>query len=166
FAVSDTQYVVTFAVMLLVALLISGLAARAVEQAEAAHQRGRRTQLLYAASRELAELSDPAAIARAGERRVAEVMRGDATVLLPDGSGGLAVSDRHERAVADWVLQHGRAAGRGTDTLSGAGALYLPLPGGEGPVGVLAVRPDEALLPLGPTRMELLETLARLIAAP
>ena len=69
FAVSDTQYVVTFAVMLLVALLISGLAARAVEQAEAAHQRGRRTQLLYAASRELSALSDPAAIARAGERR-------------------------------------------------------------------------------------------------
>ena len=33
-------------------------------------------------------------------------------------------------------------------------------------MGVLAVRPDEALLPLGPSRMELLETLARLIAAP
>ncbi|HEX5044345.1 MAG TPA: sensor histidine kinase KdpD [Candidatus Polarisedimenticolaceae bacterium] len=175
FAVSDTQYVVTFAVMLTVALLISGLAARAVEQAEAAHQRGRRTQLLYAASRELAELSDPAAIARAGARRVAEVMRGEAAVLLPDGTGGLRApegsegapfADRRERAVADWVFQHGRNAGRGTDTLSGAGALYLPLPGSERPVGVLAVRPEEAMLPLGPTRVELLETLARLIAAP
>ncbi|HET9299354.1 MAG TPA: ATP-binding protein, partial [Candidatus Polarisedimenticolaceae bacterium] len=75
-------------------------------------------------------------------------------------------ADRRERAVADWVLQHGRNAGRGTDTLSGAGALYLPLPGSEGPVGVLAVRPDETMLPLGPTRVDLLETLARLIAAP
>jgi two-component system sensor histidine kinase KdpD len=175
FAVSDTQYIVTFVVMLTVALLISSLAARAVEQAEAAHQRGRRTQLLYAASRELSELSDPAAIARAGARRVAEVMRGEAIVLLPDGTGGLQAAegseggpfaDRREHAVADWVLQHGRNAGRGTDTLSGAGALYVPLPGAEGPVGVLGVRPDEALLPLGPSRMELLETLARLIAAP
>jgi two-component system sensor histidine kinase KdpD len=175
FAVSDTQYVVTFFVMLTVALLISGLAARAVEQAEAANQRGRRTQLLYTASRELSELSDAVAIGRAGARRVAEVMRGAAVVLLPDGTGGLRdlvgegeapFSDTRERAVADWVFQHGRAAGLGTDTLSGARGLYLPLPGGEGPVGVLGVLPDAALLPLGPARVELLETLARLIAAP
>ena len=137
FAVSDTQYIVTFFVMLTVALLISGLAARAVEQAEAAHQRGRRTQLLYTASRELSGLSDPVAIARAGARRVAEVMRGAAVVLLPDGTGGLLdlvgegeapFTDTRERAVADWVFQHGRAAGRGTDTLSGASGLYCRSP--------------------------------------
>src|SRR6266568_3475330 len=44
FAVSDTQYLVTFGVMLLVSLLISTLAVRVRAQAEAARQREQRTQ--------------------------------------------------------------------------------------------------------------------------
>lgn len=175
FAVSDTQYFVTFAVMLVVALLISGLAVRAVEQAEAAHQRGRRTQLLYDTSRELSRVSAPDEIARAGARRVGEVLRGAAFVLLPGPDGRLLpalpdpgglFADSREHAVAEWVFRHGRRAGLGTDTLSGAAALYCPLPGSDAPVGVLAVQPHESVLPLSPTHVDLLETLARLIAAP
>jgi two-component system sensor histidine kinase KdpD len=55
----DSQYIFTFAVLLVVALLISGLASRAREQTEQARQRGRRTQILYAMPRELAGLSRP-----------------------------------------------------------------------------------------------------------
>src|SRR5205823_9526861 len=54
FAVSDTQYLLTFAVMLIVALVISGLTVRMRQQAEAARERERRTAALYAMSRELA----------------------------------------------------------------------------------------------------------------
>ena len=54
FAVSDTQYLVTFAVMLVVALVISGLTVRIRAQADAARDRERRTAALYAMSRELA----------------------------------------------------------------------------------------------------------------
>jgi two-component system sensor histidine kinase KdpD len=175
FAVRDTQYVVTFAVMLLVALLVSTLGVRAVEQAEAAHQRGRRTQLLYTTSRELSALTAPGEIAQAGVRHVAEALRGPALVLLPGPDGGLVAAsadtlgvdaDVRERAVAEWVFKHGRRAGLGTDTLPAAGSLYVPLPGSHAPVGVLAVRPHDDLLPLSPGHLGLLETLARLIAAP
>ncbi len=54
FAVADTQYVLTFAVMLLVSLLISTLAARVRAQAQAAGRREERTQTLYRMSREIA----------------------------------------------------------------------------------------------------------------
>ena len=53
FAVSDVQYLLTFAVMLVVALLISRLASHKSQQAEAASIREQRTAALYAMSREL-----------------------------------------------------------------------------------------------------------------
>src|SRR2546422_1445919 len=53
FAVSNTQYVITFAVMLATALLVSTLAVRLREQAEEARRRERRTASLYALSRDL-----------------------------------------------------------------------------------------------------------------
>jgi two-component system sensor histidine kinase KdpD len=55
FVVADTQYPLTFAVMLVVGLVISGLTARIRKQAEAGKQREQRTAALYAMSRELAQ---------------------------------------------------------------------------------------------------------------
>ena len=48
FAVSDIQYLLTFAIMLAVALIISNLAASVRLQARVAGHRERRTALLYA----------------------------------------------------------------------------------------------------------------------
>jgi two-component system sensor histidine kinase KdpD len=174
FAVSDTQYVVTFGVMLVVGLLISTLAVRVKEQGEAARQRERRTQVLYAASREMASLRVPEEITGAAVRHVAEVFHGEAVVLLPDAGGRLTATgprraipdDAREPAVAEWTYRHGRPAGLGTDTLPAAAALYVPLPGAQGPLGVLGVRPHENLLPLSPENMDLLDTLARQVASP
>src|SRR6185436_173457 len=68
-------------------------------------------------------------------------------------------------AVAQWVFEHRRAAGLGTDTLPAAGALYLPLGAGTAALGVLGVRPDQALLPLGPAQLDLLEALGRQVGS-
>jgi two-component system sensor histidine kinase KdpD len=164
FAVHDTQYLVTFGVMLLVGLLVSTLAARVRAQAEAARRREQRTQVLYAVSRDLARARSGDEAARALSQHVAELLHGDAHVLLPDAHGRLDQAgggDAHEAAVAQWVLEHDRPAGLGTDTLPGAAALYLPLRGTQAVVSVLGVRPDAALLPLVPEQIDLLEALAR-----
>jgi two-component system, OmpR family, sensor histidine kinase KdpD len=175
FAVSDTQYLVTFAVMLVVALLISTLAVRVRDQGERARQRERRTRLLYTASRELAGLRVPGEIAAAAARQVADVLHGPVQVLLPDAENRLHPvpeatpsfpTDPRERAVADWAFTHARRAGLGTDTLPGSAALYLPLPSPEGALGVLGVVAHADLLPLSPDHLDLLEALARLVAAP
>jgi two-component system sensor histidine kinase KdpD len=49
--VSDSEYLVTFAVMLMVSLVISTLTTRIKRQAEAARERERHTASLYAMSR-------------------------------------------------------------------------------------------------------------------
>ncbi len=53
-AVVDSQYILTFAIMLLVAIIVSSLTARIKQQAEIALERERRTSSLYAMSREFA----------------------------------------------------------------------------------------------------------------
>ncbi|HEU5320278.1 MAG TPA: DUF4118 domain-containing protein, partial [Methylomirabilota bacterium] len=136
FAVSDTQYIVTFGVMLTVALLISTLAVRVRDQGERARHREERTRLLYTMSRELAALRTTDEIAMTATRQVADVFKGPVQVLLVDAenrlqsvpaeTAGFPASAR-ERAVADWALTHMRPAGLGTDTLPGAAAIYIPL---------------------------------------
>jgi two-component system sensor histidine kinase KdpD len=175
FAVGDTQYVVTFAVMLVVALLISTLAVRVRDQGVRAREREERTRVLYTVGRELGRLRRPDEIAGASARAIGEVFHGPAQVLLPDEEGRLMPvptptagfpADARERAVAEWTYTHARPAGLGTDTLPGASALYLPLPGNGRPLGVLGLQPHENLRPLSPEQLGLLETMARQIAAP
>ena len=62
--------------------------------------------------------------------------------------------------VAQWVFDHGKPAGMGTDTLSGAAGLYLPLAGGERTFGVLALLPQNPRRVTLPEQYRLLETFA------
>jgi two-component system, OmpR family, sensor histidine kinase KdpD len=167
FAVTDTQYLVTFTVMLVVGLLVSTLAARVRAQAEAARGREERTRILYAMSRDLAAAKTVEEVTHAASRHVSDVLQGPSAILLPGPDGRLASPPEgplgipQEAAVAQWALDHGRMAGLGTDTLPGASALYLPLPGSQAAAGVLGVRPHAALLPLTPDQVDLVDALAR-----
>ncbi len=172
FAVADSQYLITFGVMLLVSVLISTLAARVRAQGDAARQREQRTQVLYAMSRDLAAARTVEEVARAAGRHVSDVFDGETSILVPAPGGGLApasaqepAGDARERAVAQWAFDHGRAAGLGTDTLPGASAVWVPLRGTQSVLGVLGVRPDPALLPLRPDQVDLLEALTRQAAS-
>ena len=89
FAVSDLEYLVTFAVMLLVALVISTLTVRLRQQAEAARHRERRTAALYALSRELASTPDTNGLLRAAARHLHEVFESQVSLLLPNATGRL-----------------------------------------------------------------------------
>src|SRR5215468_5725739 len=86
FAITDLEYLVTFAVMLLVALVISTLTVRLRQQAEAARHRERRTAALYGLSRELASTRDTDGILRAAARHVHEVFESQVSFLLPDAT--------------------------------------------------------------------------------
>src|SRR5712671_154808 len=173
FAVSDAQYLVTFGAMMTIALVIATLTASVRQQTRVAGARERRTALLYAMSRELAATRGIANMARVAVRHVAEVFECQAVVLLPDTHGKLRhptetpleSSLRHaDLAVAQWVADHGRRAGLGSDTLPGTPGLYVPL-GDEGrTVGVLAVLPANARRVLLPEQSHLLETFAGQIA--
>ncbi len=152
FAVSDVGYVLTFGVMLAIALLISGLTLRVRAQAETARERERRTAALYAMSRELAGTRGLGELVAAVARHVRETFGTPAQVLLPDATGRLEAPigappaypmDEKEQGVAAWVFGRGQAAGAGTDTLPAAQGLYLPLATASGIIGVLGARPDD-----------------------
>ena len=49
--------------------------------------------------------------------------------------------DDKSRGIAKWVFELGQMAGLGTDTLSYAKALYMPLLGTNGVIGVLSIKP-------------------------
>ncbi|MGH8231021.1 MAG: DUF4118 domain-containing protein, partial [Steroidobacteraceae bacterium] len=169
FAVSDVRYFITFAVMLIVALIIGGLNASVRQQARIAGYRERRTALLYAMSRNLAMARGSAQMAEVAVRHVSEVFSSRAVLLLADEQGRvvypratrLDVSYGHaDLGVAQWVFDHRKPAGLGTDTLSGAAGLYLPLSGGERSFGVLALLPDNPRRVTLPEQYRLLETFA------
>jgi two-component system sensor histidine kinase KdpD len=169
FAVSDVQYLLTFIVMLTVALVIATLMARVRQQTRVAGARERRTALLYAMSRELAATRDSDSMARLAVKHVAEVFQCECVVLLPNAAGRLRYPAEvpmdgsyrgADLAVAQWVCDHGRRAGLGSDTLPAAPALYLPLGEGRRGLGVLAVRPRNPRRVLLPEQRHLLETFA------
>ncbi len=168
FAVTDTQYLVTFAVMLVVALVISSLAVRIRAQAESARDRERRLRALYEMSRELAGTRGVSALVEAAVRHIREVFRARVVVLRPGAGGRLAPDpaaegfpmDASELAVGQWVFEHSQIAGRGTDTLPGASALYLPLLGSRGTVGVLGLQADAPSALQGPEALHQIEAFA------
>src|SRR5262247_609352 len=87
FAISDTQYLVTFAVMLAVGLIISGLAANIRTRARIASYREQRTAALYAMSRELGTADDLDEMLRIAVKHLAQVFESQAVMLLPDRDG-------------------------------------------------------------------------------
>src|ERR1043166_10027720 len=86
FSVNDAQYLLTFAVMLIVALLTGHLAAGLKTQAELASIRERRTRALYDTARELAGALTIAQVAEISRRFLSDSVRADAVLLLPDSS--------------------------------------------------------------------------------
>ena len=173
FAVSDAQYLLTFAVMLLVALLISRLAAHKSQQAEAALIREKRTAALYAMSRELITQRGVDKLASVASRHIHDVFHCQVAVFLPDREGRVHLHrgealhfelDPKEAGISQWVFDHKESAGHGTNTLSGSDSLYLPLLGSHGAVGVLAVRSSRPAELLAPEQLHLLETFANQMA--
>lgn len=168
FAVSDTQYIISFVGLFVVGMVISYLTAQAREQAEATRQREAETAELYDLSRDLASASDLGSILALLQKHVEQTFSRTVAVLLPEAdritkriaSPNLHLGDE-ELAVADWVYRHGEPAGRHTSTLSAAEFRYLPLKTARGVVGVLGVgKPGTSDRDLTPAQRRLMEAFA------
>ena len=166
FAVSDSQYVLTFGTMLAVALVVSTLAARTRQQAESATGREHRTAALYSMSRELASSQGTEDLAAVTRKHVEGVFHGTGAIYLPAGDGKVepvksaAADALDERGVAQWVYDHKQSAGLGTRTLPGSRSMNLPLVVGDRVIGVLGFVPADPAGFLVPQQIQLLETFA------
>ena len=166
FAVSDVQYLVTFAVMLIVALVIGQLTAGLTYQARVATLREDRVRALYELSRDLAAALMPEQIVEIGPRVLPAQFEARAVFLLLDDEDSLVVPEAAgvDASLAGWALAHAEAAGQGTGTLPASAMLYVPLkaPMRVRGVVVLALRHPQRLNV--PEQRRLLDTFASLLA--
>jgi two-component system, OmpR family, sensor histidine kinase KdpD len=174
FAVSDFQHIVTFAVMFVVAVVISSLTQRIRDQASAARYREQRTASLYALTRELAGTRATANLSRVAVRHLHEIFDAKIALLLVGADGTLTnaavgdlafAPDAKEQGVIDWVWAHDKPAGLATDTLPSAAALYVPLGEARGRVGVLGVAPADRRRFVDPEQRGLLDVFASQVAS-
>jgi two-component system, OmpR family, sensor histidine kinase KdpD len=169
FAVSDVQYLLTFAVMLAVALVIANLTAGLRFQARVATFREERSRAVSEFARELSSLLDTARVVEVATGFIEAQFGGTAALLPLDAHDGLDARalervDGAEVGTARWVQDNSKPAGLGTDTLAGSACLYLPLVAPMRTRGVLVLRPVSARALMIPEQRRQLETFAFLTA--
>ena len=176
FAVADVHHTVTFAVMLVVAVVVAKLTQRVRDQVAVARRSERRTSLLYAMSRELSRTEGLSALTRVAARHVEQVFEAGAAILRVDKGGeihadyvteGAGATVREDDGVIRWVHDHRKQAGVGTGTLSGSRGFYVPLVAsgvGADALGVLGIYPDDRRRFEDPEQQRLADAFATLIA--
>ena len=168
FAVTDVQYLLTFAVMLVVGLVVGQLTAGLRFQAQVATHRETRSRALFEAARDLSNTLTVEQALEVAQQVIAREFRAQVViyVLGADDRLQLAPTDAAglDLGTAQWVLDHHQPAGLGTDTLAGSAWLYLPLKATMRSRGVLALKPVEPRLLLVPEQRQQLETFAALAA--
>ena len=167
FTIADPANVVAFGLFTLVAIIVSGVAARGRTQANAATERARVTESLYSFSRKLAGAGTLDDVLWATAYQTALMLKVRVVLLLPE-SGTIAVRagyppedilDNADLAAAKWAWENDRAAGRGSDTLPGAKRLFLPMHTGRGAIGVMGIDSDKPGPLFTPDQRRLLDAL-------
>ena len=167
FTITDPTNVAAFVLFMVVAMLVSNVAARVRTQADTAVGRIRMTEQLYAFSRKLAGTATLDDVLWATAYQIALMLKVRVVLLLPE-EGLLTVKsgyppedelDQADLAAANWAWSNDRPAGRGSDTLPGARRLFLPMRTGRGLVGAIGIDNDRTGPLLTPDQRRLLDAL-------
>jgi two-component system sensor histidine kinase KdpD len=173
FAVANLRYMGTFAVMVFVAFVVSHLAKRVRDQADAARDRERRTASLYTMSRDVGLAPSREALVDSAARHLRDVFTAKVALFLFEGPGRLvpALADAEARDAwmaephfAELAWREERATGLGTGPKR-ARSIYVPLKGSRGCAGVLAVLPADHWRLEDPGERALLEAFAGLVGS-
>ncbi|CAM3064148.1 osmosensitive K+ channel His-kinase sensor [Legionella steigerwaltii] len=171
FFISQSDYFFTLIMMFIMALIICQLTLVTRRQSEIARLAEYQTSALYTLSRRLSRTRGIVRLLRTGVNYISEIFHCEIIALLPK-NGQLVVRasakshqelDEKEYSIAQWVFELGQKAGWGTDTLSFSNALFIPLLGARGTMGVLRVQPTKNS-DYTPEKIQLLESCANQIA--
>lgn len=167
FEFTDTQYLFTFALMLVVALVIGQLAARLRYEARLARAGERRASALARVARQLSGAIKVEQVVAICRDVLTPLFGAHFILLVPDRKDRLVASGEVgfiDPSAAQWTFDHGQEAGLGTQTLSAAQALYLPLKTAMAVRGVLAAAPQHGSLTTDPDDRRLLDACCSTIA--
>jgi len=169
FTVTDAQYLITFAVMFVVALIIGQLTARLRFDAEETARRERQTKALYGMARELSGALNVAQVQEIAGKFARDFLGAALSLLLPDQGGQLvAVGGAGATHVSAAHLQAVYASGEPlmfvADRSGFAPAMIFPLSAPMGVRGVMVIAAQEVERVLPQSRRPLLEAVASLAA--
>jgi two-component system sensor histidine kinase KdpD len=169
--VAHAQYLIAFATLFTVALVISSLALKAKERAEAAKHREAQTLALYNLSKDLVKTGELEALYELALRHIGEAFQADAAIFIPSGDGLKVAAAAPSFPVEEIEYQAARecyrsqkTSGQSTAAVSDAQACYLPLKTTKEALGVLGVKFNEQGSTPGPEQRRLLETFTNQIA--
>ncbi len=165
--INNPENVITIVVLLGVALVTSQLAARTRAQAELAASSARQNAALAGFSRQMTMTANDEESMQTICAGLARLFDARACVLTPspDGPQLRAASppedrlDDIERAAAQWVLDKGQAAGRGSDTLTASDWLFYPMKTARSVLGAAGLARDDGRDPLRSDQIPLLLSL-------
>ncbi|MDO5141028.1 MAG: sensor histidine kinase KdpD [Eubacteriales bacterium] len=159
FHFNDTNYLVTFPIMFMVALLTGSLAIRLKDSARQSAHAAYRTKVLFETNQLLQKEKDEEGVARAAAGQLIKLMKRDIVIYLTDGKllgapcvfrtqdseegGESEMISEKEEAVAEWVLKNNKHAGATTDTFPGAKCYYLAIRVNQKVYGVVGIAMDE-----------------------
>ncbi|QWD36551.1 DUF4118 domain-containing protein [Polynucleobacter paneuropaeus] len=171
FAVTDVQYLFTFAVMLVVGLITAKLTTGLTYQAKVANRREQRVKSLYEMSRDLSGALMPEQVAEISQHFVEIEFKAKSTLLLADDDNQLLeilidkkANIQADLSIAQWAFDKSKEAGNGTDSLPGAPLLYIPLRAPMRTRGILVIDAPSSTRLKSPEQRRLLDTFARLLA--
>ena len=167
-AISDWEFIITFTVMLTIAVLISTLTAELQDQAEMGRLREKRSEALRGLSTELSLTRGRDRIVEVAIRHVRTLFDAMVGIYLPQGGKiheytvdkGLVKLDRQDNEIALWVFENAEPCGLGLGAFPAASSIYLPLTATQGVMGVLQVSPRGLPRNSLAEELELLETFA------
>ena len=175
FTVEEAQYIVTFIVMFLVALVISHLANRLRQQAQVARLQERQAAAMHGLSRQLAATRGTENIFQVAVQYISEIFDGQSMVMVPNDQGKLKVtagdpsSVLHQDIIKEIQIAHaayntGQITGLGTKNSETSENLYVPIRAGDFALGVLVLRPVDRDRFRHPEQIYLLESLVKQVA--
>ena len=172
FYIENFEYIFTLMCMLVVSQIICQLSVRIRRQNEVARLIESQASALYNLSRQMASTRGMEKLLSTGISYIGSIFDCEVLALMPEENKLVVLAkfrsnqtlDEKEQGVAQWVFEMGQMAGLGTDTLSFSDALYLPLKGSEGVLGVLRIHPVQSNRFALPEQLHLLEACANQIA--
>lgn len=151
FGISQIQDVILFLMYFFIAIFAGSLTARLRAQERLAQSNAERTMALYTLAHETASAVDMDTVLHTAITQIGRVFAAKVAILLSE-TGKLASHchpastlqlDEKEYGVALWSFENRKRAGRFTDTLPLASALYLPLLTPRWTVGVIGVQTQQ-----------------------
>lgn len=171
-SITNLEFLSILLLMIILIQVISNLSYISRKQANAARAAERRVTALNRLTKQLANARGMNNLLEIGGNYIAELFVSDVMILtwqdhnlnISFTVGDDTVLDSKDMGVAQWVYDVGQVAGLGTDTLSQANAIYVPLLGSQKIMGVVRVRPKQPEDLFTPDQMLLLGTCANQLA--